>query len=260
MKAVKASRSANSRWNKLKVIRFSILFVSALAPLAALTTEEVISRIAAADRKVLAQISEPEMEKVHKHKDVFFYIPRVMGQKAVRSLFGCFDNPSARVRKICADSLYQLKLNYIHKKFVLHLLKKETQPPVQMSLQDIIVRMNEERFYAAREAKDSRFLMKITYDELSVIADKGLPASRAFKGEDIIFLLGGLENPDAQVRAFCVKMLGRIDSGKFLIRKALMHMKMKEKSAPVKQEIDISIGCLDNGKSCPDVYLHENNS
>jgi hypothetical protein len=259
MKAVKASRSANSRWNKLKIIAW-IFLAAATGQAFGIATEDIISRIKAADKKVLAQVSQAEMEKVHKYKDTFFYIPRVIGQKAVRSLFGCFDNKSAPVRKICADSLYQLKLNYVHKKFVLHLLKNEKEPPVQMSLQDIIVRMNEERFYAAREQRDGRFLMKITYDELSVIADKGLPASKAFTGTDVIFLMGGLENPDVQVRVFCVKMLGRITGGKSLIRTLLTHQKAKEKSAAVLKEIDISLGCLTDGKNCPDVYLNDSNS
>jgi hypothetical protein len=229
-------------------------------PINALTSEQIIAGIKASDRTILAKASEAEVEQVQKHNGVYFYIPRVIGTKAVRSLFGCFENKSPRVRKVCADSLYQLKLNYIHKKFILFLLKKEKQPPVQMALQDIIVRMNEERFYAAREEKDARFLMKISYDDLSIISEKGLPASRAFKTSDISFLLGGLENPDAQVRTFCVKMLSRIADGRLIISRVLTHLKTKEKSAAVRKEIDISLSCLTDTKSCPDIYLQDSNS
>lgn len=233
------------------------LFFALVQTAAALDAQRLIARIRAGDRRVLATVSLAEIEAVQGYGETYFYIPRVIGQKAVRSLFGCFENKNSGVRKICADSMYQLKLNYVHKKFVLLLLKKEKEPAVQMALQDIIVRMNEERFYAARAQRDNRFLMKISYDELSVIADKGVPVSRAFAGEDLAFLGGGLENSDSQVRIFCVKMIGRIGEAKDRAQLLLTNLKKREKLAAVSKEIEISLRCLGGNGKCPDVYLQD---
>ncbi len=235
---------------RLLAFLFGTQLLFAVAP------EQIISRIRSGDRRVLATVSLAELEAVQNHNDTFFYISRVIGQRAVRSLFGCFENKVAGVRKICADSLYQLKLNYVHKKYVVLLLKKEKDPAVQMALQDVVVRMNEERFYAARAARDNRFLAKITYDELSVIADKGVPASKAFSGEDLAFLGGGLENTDNQVRIFCARMIGRVNDAKDRARALLSKSKAREKVAAVSKEIDISLACL-AGSKCPDIYLQD---
>ena len=222
----------------------------------AVAPEQIISRIRSGDRRVLASVSLAEIEAVQSHNETFFYISRAIGQKAVRSLFGCFENKIPGVRKICADSLYQLKLNYVHKKYVVLLLKKEKDSAVQMALQDVVVRMNEERFYAARAARDNRFLAKVTYDELSVIADKGVPASKAFAGEDLAFLGGGLENTDNQVRIFCARMIGRVNDAKDRARALLTRAKGREKVVAVAKEIDISLACL-AGSKCPDIYLQD---
>lgn len=233
--------------------------ILAAQSIAAAGAEETIAKIKAGDRRVLAGISKSEIDNVQNHKGVFFYIPRVIGQKAVRSLFGCFENKTAAVRKVCADSLYQLKLNYVHKKYVVFLLKKEKEPAVKMSLQDIVVRMNEERFGEARKARDTAFLLKVAPEELAVITEKGVPASKAFGAEDIPFLVAGLMNTSGDVRIFAVKMLGRIPAQKERIRAELTRLKKREKLAAVKKEIDISLGCLDGGSNCPDIYLQDGN-
>jgi hypothetical protein len=62
-----------------------------------------------------------------------------------------------------------------------------------MALQDVD-RAHERRAFLCREGRSRQPLSdaKVTYDELSVIADKGVPASKAFAGEDLAFLGGGL--------------------------------------------------------------------
>lgn len=235
----------------------SIIFAGTC--LYAADTEEIVAKIKAGDRRVLAGLNKTEIDQVQSHKGVFFYIPRVIGQKAVRSLFGCFENKSAGVRKVCADSLYQLKLNYVHKKYVIFLLKKEKEAPVKMSLQDIVVRMNEERFSEARKARDTAFLLKVTPEELAVVTEKGVPASKAFGAEDIPFLVGGLMNSSGDVRIFAVKMLGRVPAQQERIRGELTRLRKREKLAAVKKEIDISLGCLNGNTSCPDIYMQDGN-
>jgi len=240
----------------LKQCILLILICALTQILSAAAPDQLIKRIRSGDRRVLVTVTLAEIEALQNHNQTFFYISRVIGQKAVRSLFGCFENKISGVRKICADSLYQLKLNYVHKKYVVFLLKREKDPAVQMALQDVIVRMNEERFYSARAARDNHFLMKITYDELSVIADKGVPASKAFAGEDLAFLGGGLGNTDAQVRLFCVRMIGRVADAKDRARALLLALKGRETLAGVKKEIEVSLGCL-AGSKCPDLYLQD---
>jgi len=210
----------------------------------------VIRAVKRGNPNALAAISARDMQKLHSYKGEYYYISRKIGQRAVRSLFGCLKNSSTEVKRLCADNLYQMKLTYVHKKLALYYLQREDHAPTKLALQDLLVRIDAGRFAEARKHRDGNFLAKLSYDEI-VDFEKGVPGGE-FGRDDFNFLRGGTRNTDSRMRVYAVKILGRLPGAKSRALRLLRRLKRKEGDSDVLKTINESIGCQRNPSSCPD--------
>lgn len=242
----------------IKKTTFIFIALALVMPNWAVSSDAIIAKIKAGNKNVLKSISLTDFEKLHSYKGTDFYIPRKIGQRALRSLFGCFKNKDKEVRFYCAQYLYQLRLHYIHRKLILKLYKKEKYLPAKMALQDVLIIINEERFNKARKMGDSSFLAKVTFSEIAEFIEKGFPEEGdEFTMKDFKFLSGGLKNRDVKMQIFSVQLLGRIKKASGKVSKLLKAFAKKAKGKKLKKEIKTSLKCLKNPKKCPDVELNQ---
>lgn len=239
-----------------------ILFIAYLAVVfagipgaleAAKTDAAILSDVRGGKQAALMTVDSGTMRRLHNFQGKYYYIAREIGQGSVRSLLGCLQNNDPTCRKLCADNLYQLRLTYVHRRALLFYLQKEAHLPVKLALQDLLVRINEQRFAQARSGGDVNFLAKITYEEISDFAEKGYPSGERYTQRDFRFLSGGLRNPDISMQIYAVRMLGRIQGDSSQIQKLLMSTRTKTKEARVLSAIDESLGCLRAPTRCPDL-------
>ena len=190
----------------------SISIISFTLPVAASSLAQYIRQIKMGQPRALQKISHEDMNKLHTYQNKYYYIARFIGQKAMRSLFGCLANQDASVRKICADNLYQMKLTYVHKKVIAYYYRKESSMDTKKSLQDLLVKISEERFIEARRNKERNFLAKVAYNEISrfMSLDKDKSPGGNYSIEDLTFLLGGLANKSEYIRSFALNAMERI--------------------------------------------------
>ncbi len=214
----------------------------------------VIRKVKRGDRNALTSISSRDFTRLHNYRGKYYYIPRFIGKKAVRSLFGCFRNPDREVRRLCADNLYQFKLTYVHKKLILYYMQKETHKPTRLALQDLMIRIDEERFAEARRLGDRNFLTKIDFDHIQPFTEKGYPSGGAYTDRDIRFLRGGLGNKDYRMRVYVIRMMGRVRGADATLLRVLAIRKKRESNTSVRRAIDESIRCIRSPRSCPDLY------
>ncbi|GEM_PF-2776319 len=189
-----------------------ILVLATITTLYAAPADDIIKKIEKQERDALAHITYADFKPLENYKGRYYYIPQVIGQKSLRSLLGCLKNPDGKVRKICADYLYTLKVNYIHKKYIRNYLKKEEYPPARLSLQDLLIQMNLARFLEAKNSGDAAFLAKIEFAEILDFVEKGLPGSEPGREKESInreirFYSGGFHSKDAKIRSFSSVML-----------------------------------------------------
>jgi len=200
-------------------------------------------------------ISYADFKKLHTYKKKAFYVPRVIGQKSVRSLLGCFANKDKKVRFLCAQYLYQVKLNFIHKKVIVKYYKREKYMPAKLALQDVLVVINEQRFAKARKMRDGSFLAKVEFSDISEQFEKGHDGYE-FTKKDFKFLKGGMLNTDHRIRNYSIQMIGRIDSPSAKIIRYLKSLKGKVKDKELRKQLNISIKCA-QGKKCPDAKINQ---
>ena len=239
---------------KILLTLILLLTGSAFGSLSAFNSKNAIALLRRGDPKVLTGISPGDFLKLHNYQGKYYYIARNIGRPALRSLFACFKNPNNEVKRLCADNLYQMKLTYVHKKLVLHYMEQEKHPPTRLALQDLLVRINEERFARARKIGDSNFLSKVSFMEISEFVEKGYPSGEEYTDRDYNFLRGGAYSKEVAMRIYSIKMLGRLPDTQGRTKRLLLRLKSKEKSAAVKSEITKSLSCLKNPNSCPDLY------
>ncbi len=229
------------------------LMLASLSGLVAAPDETILRNVRAGKPDALVAVDAATLQRLHNHGGRHYYIAREIGQGALRSLLGCFKNPDATCRKLCADNLYQLQLTYVHRKALLHYFSAEKNLPVRLALQDLLVRINENRFAQARSAGDADFLAKIEYSEIADFAEKGYPSGERYTERDFRFLAGGMRNKDTAMQVYAARMLGRIQGRTQSIQRFLTDALKTAKNTAVIQAINEALGCLRNPSSCPDV-------
>ena len=217
------------------------------------TDEAIIGDVRGGKRAALTLVDAATMRRLHNFRGKYYYISREIGQGAVRSLLGCLENSNSVCRKLCADNLYQLQLTYVHRRALVFYLKKEAEPSVRLALQDLLARINEERFAQARRTGDVNFLAKIAYSEIADFAEKGYPSGERYTRRDFLFLAAGLHNPDPAMQVYTARMLGRIQGQSGSIQRFLLEQRGKTAHANVRSAIDESLSCLRNPSRCPDL-------
>lgn len=218
---------------------FALLFTFISNNAWSLNEERAMQRIRRGSITVLQNVSPAEMTKLHNHQGVYYYIARKIGKPATRSLFACLKNRHSEVRRICADNLYQLSITYVHKKLLLYYFQKETDYATRLSLQDLLVRINTERFFTAQNLGDGNFLAKVNYNDVAYLFGKySSYESKDFKSS-FRFLKGGMRNPDDNVKIFSIRLMKNLDNFEDQVRGYLEHSKKGgQYSARVKQTIE----------------------
>lgn len=223
------------------------------SPLGAKSDADIIRDVRNGRPDALVSVSPPTMQRLHNFNGKYYYLARELGQNAVRSLLGCFRNVEKDTRKICADNLYQLQLTYVHRKALLFYLNREQHVPVRLALQDLLVRINEQRFAAARAAGDANFLGKIAYSEIADFAEKGYPSGQRYTERDFVFLRGGLRNSDLSMRVYAARMMGRISDGGSRITSYLRNFRRRVTEPALLRAIDEALACQNKPSTCPDI-------
>ncbi len=221
-----------------------ILILAGFTTLFATPADDIIKKIEKQERDALARITYADFKPLENYKGRYYFIPQVIGQNSLRSLLGCLKNPDGKVRKICADYMYTLKVNYIHKKYIRDYLKKEEYPPARLSLQDLLIKMNLARFLEAKNSGDAAFLAKIEFTEILDFVEKGLPGSEPGRKEESInreirFYSGGFHSKDSKIRSFSSVMLWELQkefpAKKNSVQKILENNSKAEKNPNTKK-------------------------
>lgn len=228
------------------------LFALFAGELAAFQPSRAIRLIRKGDPNVLARVSYRQMMLLHNYRGQYYYISRRIGARALRSLLGCLKNPSTNVRKICADNLYNLKLTYVHKKLLLYYINREKNPATRLALQDLLVRINENRFIRARGLGDGVFLAKIQFSEISDFVEKSVPGSMSSPNADFRFFRGGTRNNDSRMKIFSIRMLAGLGAMKSRVVKLLRKLEKNEGDGSVLVAIRSALLCQEQGR-CEDV-------
>lgn len=190
-----------------KKTAFFILILTTLTLRAEKSHDKIIAEIKNGNPNILKNIQYAQFKPLLNYKNRYYYIPAVIGQKSLRSLLGCLKNSDGKIRKICADYMYHLKVSYLHKKYIYHFHQKEEYAPARLSLQDLLLKINMERFLEAKRTGDASFLSKIKYSEISDFIEKGLPENDQSREKEIFFYRGGLRNIEPRIRSFSAHML-----------------------------------------------------
>lgn len=240
--------------NRKLNIFFVFAFILTLSVWAEKITDKVIQKIKNEDPKVLEIIQYKNLKSLENYHNRYYYITSVIGQKSLRSLLGCLKNQDGRVRKICADYLYQLKVSYIHKKYIAYYYERENFPPAQLALQDLLVKVNMDRFLEAKATGDRSFLAKINYDEIADFIEKGLPDHPSDESErekairEYSFYAGGLRNKNSRIRSYSAHMLFELhinepELDKRRMRYLLNKYLKKEKNERTKSLLNRILNC-----------------